>query len=138
MGAYFLTLVGTVLVMGRLGDVFGHARVFGFGGVVFVVGELLCGLSSSFAVLLAGRALQGVGSAMILGNSLAIITAAIPSEMRARAIGSLTMAAAIASLFGVALATWCVENLSWHWAFLLPLPIGVLSTLLGFRLRLPA
>src|SRR5919202_2279682 len=70
MSAYFLTLVGTVLVMGRLGDVFGHARIFGLGGVAFTAGELLCGLSGSFPALLAGRALQGLGSAMILGNSL--------------------------------------------------------------------
>lgn len=137
MSAYFVTLVGTVLVMGRLGDLLGHARVFGLGGLAFTLGQLLCGLSAGLPSLLAGRALQGLGSAMIMGTSLAIIALAIPARLRGRAIGMLTMAAAAASVVGVWLSTWSVEHLSWQWAFFLPLPIGIASAAFGFRMRLP-
>jgi predicted MFS family arabinose efflux permease len=128
MSAYFLTLVGMVLVMGRLGDLMGQARVFGLGALVFTFGELLCGLSPSFAVLLVGRGTQGVGSAMIFGTSLAVIASAIPPRLRGRAIGLLTMSSACASLLGVGISTWSVESLSWQWAFLIPLPIGLAAS----------
>ena len=138
MSAYFLTLVGMVLVMGRLGDLVGQARVFGLGTLVFTCGELLCGLSPNFAVLLLGRATQGVGSAMIFGTSLAVIATAIPRRLRGRAIGMLTMSSACASLLGVGISTWSVENLTWNWAFLIPMPVGLTAAFMGFRLRLPA
>lgn len=137
MNGYFLLLVGVVLLMGRLGDVFGHGRVFTLGVGLCTVAGLLCGLSNSYASLLAARAAQGIGSAMIFGTSLAIIAAAIPARRQGQAIGLLTVASSAAALFGVWIATWSVQHLSWHWAFILPTPIGLLGTALGLRLRLP-
>lgn len=134
MTAYFLMLVGLVLVMGRLGDVYGHGRVFTLGIALFTLGQLLCGLVPSFLTLLAARGVQGIGSAMIFGTSLAIIASAIPGAHRGRAIGVLTMTSSISALLGVWVATWSVEHLSWHWAFLLPAPVGLLGVLLGLRL----
>jgi MFS transporter, DHA2 family, methylenomycin A resistance protein len=138
MSAYFVMLVGTVLVMGRLGDLVGQGRVFGLGAALFTAAGLLCGLSNSFGLLLVARGIQGVGSAMIFGTSLAIIASAIPGRSRGIAIGCLTVASGASSLFGVWLATWSVQHLSWQWAFLAPTPIGALAAVMGLRLRLPS
>jgi MFS family permease len=137
MSAYFLMLVGTVLMMGRLGDIFGQGRVFGLGVGLFTTAQLACGLSNGFVPLLLARGAQGIGSAMIFGTSLAIIAAAIPARSQGRAIGFLTVAASVSSLGGVWLSTWSVQHLNWHLGFLLPVPIGLFATALGFRLRLP-
>jgi MFS family permease len=137
MSAYFLMLVGTVLAMGRLGDLWGQERIFASGLALFTAAGLLCGFSNSLLPLLLARAAQGVGSAMIFGTSLAIIAAAIPPRNRGMAIGCLTVASSASALVGVWLATWSVQNLSWHWAFLFPTPIGLLGAVMGFRLRLP-
>jgi MFS family permease len=138
MNGYFLVLVGVVLLMGRLGDVFGHARVFSAGVGLCTAAGLVCGVSGSYAALVAARGAQGVGSAMIFGTSLAIIAAAIPARRQGQAIGLLTMASSASALIGVWAATWSVQQLSWHWAFILPAPIGMLGTALGLRLQLPA
>jgi MFS transporter, DHA2 family, methylenomycin A resistance protein len=138
MTSYFLMLVGTVLVMGRLGDIFGHQRVFGLGAALFAAGALLCALSTSLLTLLLGRGIQGIGSAMIFATSLAIIATAIPVRRRGQAIGCLTMVASASSLAGVWFATWSVQHLSWQTAFFLPLPVGLAAALAGFRLRLQA
>ena len=138
MSAYFLMLVGTVLLMGRLGDILGQGRVFSLGIGLFTAAQLACGLSNSFVLLLFARGTQGVGSAMIFGTSLAIIASAIPARSQGRAIGFLTVASSVSSLAGVWLSTWSVQHLNWHWGFILPVPVGVLATALGFRLRLPS
>src|SRR3978361_1211521 len=76
MNAYFVLLVGGVLIAGRLGDAFGHGRVFRMGCVVFTLGSLLALVATDFNILIAARAVQGLGSAMIFGTSLAIIATA--------------------------------------------------------------
>jgi MFS transporter, DHA2 family, methylenomycin A resistance protein len=137
MNIYFLMLVGTLLVMGRLGDIVGHGRIFGIGSAVLASTMLLCGLSSGFELLLVARGLQGIGSAMVFGTSLAIVAAAVPSQSRGQAIGVLTMTQGLASLLGVWVSTWSVQYLEWHWAFIIPAPLGLLGAWLGLRLRLP-
>ena len=136
MTAYFLMLVGSVLLMGRLGDMLGQERIFATGVGLFTAAGVLCGLSNSYAPLLVARGLQGIGSAMIFGTSLAIITGAVPARSRGRAIGCLTVASSLSSLAGVWLSTWSVQHLSWHWAFIFPTPAGLVGTILGLRLRL--
>ena len=136
MSAFFLALVGTVLVMGRLGDLFGHGRVFGLGVVLVTAAGLLCGLANSLLTLLSARVVQGVGGAMVFAASLAIIAAAIPPQGRGRAIGIYSMTTGAGTLLGVWTSTWAVQHLSWHWAFVLPAPLGLVGAVLGARLRL--
>src|SRR5439155_8645336 len=133
MNVYFLMLVGLLLVMGRLGDLFGHGRIFGLGVAAFTLGLLGCALSTTFEGLLVARAIQGGGSAMIFGTSLAIVATALPGTGRGKAIGFLTMASAASALTGVWLSTWLAEHLNWHWAFLVPVPIGSVGAIFGLR-----
>lgn len=137
MNVYFLLLVGLVLTMGRLGDAVGHARIFGTGVAISAVGLLLCGLATSFPLLLVGRGVQGIGSAMVLGTSLALLAATVQAERRGRAIGLLTMTASIATLAGTWLATWSVAHADWRLSFLLPVPLGVVGAILGVRVLRP-
>jgi MFS family permease len=136
MNAYFLLLVGTVLVMGRLGDLFGHERLFGLGVGVVALASVLCGLANDVVTLFLARGLQGLGAAMVFGTSLAIIAAAVPSRVRGRAIGIYSTTTGVGTLLGVWASTWAVQHLSWQWAFFLPVPLGLLGALLGYRLRL--
>jgi MFS family permease len=136
MNAYFLLLVGAILITGRIGDLYGHRRVFLCGIFVFGLASVAAGFTSRFEPLVFARAVQGLGSAMVFGASLALVTEAVPSGRRGLAIGTLTMSAGAASLLGVVFSVYAVEQLSWHWAFFIPVPLWLLS--LGLAWRLPA
>jgi predicted MFS family arabinose efflux permease len=131
---YFLMLVGSAMLMGRIGDLHGHGRVFAVGAAIYSVASVLCAAANDFSLLLVARGIQGVASAMVFGTSLAIMANSVPVAYRGRAIGFLTVAAALAALVGVPLSTWAVQNLSWHWAFVFPIPVGIAATLAGLRL----
>src|SRR5438046_2057433 len=102
MNAYFVLLVGGVLIAGRLGDAFGHGTLFRAGCLVFAAGSLLATVATDFNLLIAGRAVQGLGSALIFGTSLAIIATVYPGPRLAWAIGILTVFSGLASVIG----TW--------------------------------
>ena len=126
MNAYFVLLVGGVLIAGRLGDAFGHGTLFRTGCLVFALGSLLATLSGDdFNVLIAARAVQGLGSAMIFGTSLAIIATSYAGPRLGWAIGILTVSAGVATLVGTWASTSLVQVTSWHWTFLFPVGIGV-------------
>ncbi len=132
MNAYFLFLVGSVLT-GRLGDGVGHGRVFGSGALVFAVGSVIAALLPDFVMLLTARAIQGVGSAMILGSTLAIIAQTFPGSSRATAVGLLTMTSGLASLTGVWLSTLLAEGAGWRLSFLIPVPVGIAAAYICSR-----
>ena len=135
MNAYFLLLVGAVLVTGRIGDVVGHRHVFALGVAIFALAGVAAGLTATFEALVIARSIQGVGSAMVFGTSLAIVAEAVPSTRRGLAIGILTTAAGVAALLGVSFSVFAVEHLSWHWTFYIMGPIGLLT--FGMAMRLP-
>src|SRR6476620_379632 len=82
MNAYFLLLVGAVLVTGRIGDVVGHRYVFATGVAIFALAGVAAGLTATFEALLIARSIQGIGSAMVFGTSLAIVAEAVPASRR--------------------------------------------------------
>jgi MFS transporter, DHA2 family, methylenomycin A resistance protein len=125
MNAYFVLLVGGVLIAGRLGDAFGHGTLFRLGCLVFAAGSGLATLPGGFSLLIAARAVQGLGSALIFGTSLAIIATAYAGPRLAWAIGILTVSAGLASLVGTWASTSIVQVASWHLSFLLPAGIGL-------------
>jgi len=133
MNAYFLFLVGSVLTAGRLGDGVGHGRVFGSGAFVFAVGSVIAALLPDFVMLLAARSIQGVGSAMILGSTLAIVAQTFPGSSRATAVGLLTMTSGLASLTGVWLSTLLAEGAGWRLSFLIPVPVGIATAYIASR-----
>jgi DHA2 family multidrug resistance protein-like MFS transporter len=136
MNAYFLLLVGGVLIAGRLGDAFGHGAVFRTGCLVFGVGSAIAAVPADFSLLISGRAVQGLGSAMIFGTSLAIVATAHAGPRLGWAVGILTVFSGLASVFGTWVSTSLVQFTSWHWTFLVPTVLG--GTLAVFGRGLPS
>lgn len=128
MNAYFVLLVGGVLIAGRLGDAFGHGKLFRLGCLVFAAGALVAALSNDFSVLIAARAVQGVGSAMIFGTSLALVATAFTGPRLAWAVGILTVFSGLASVIGTWASTTIVQVTSWQASFLLPCALGLAIT----------
>jgi len=124
MNAYFVLLVGGVLVAGRLGDAFGHGRLFRAGCLVFATGSLLAAVPADFTTLIAARAVQGLGSALIFGTSLAIIATVYAGPRLGWAVGILTVSAGSASLVGTWASTTIIQLADWHWSFAIPAIIG--------------
>jgi MFS family permease len=135
MNAYFLLLVGAVLVTGRFGDIVGHRSVFATGVTVFGLAGVAAGLAGSYEGLVVARAVQGIGAAMVFGTSLALVSEVIPTHRRGLAIGMLTTSAAVAGMVGVSFSVYAVQHLTWHWAFFIMGPIAALA--LAMALRLP-
>ncbi len=124
--AYALTFASLLILWGRISDRFGRRLIFLLGIVVFVVASVLVALSNDAATLIAARALQGIGGAMILPSSLSVINAVFTGRSRAVAFavwgGTIGGMAALGPLVG----GWLTTNASWHWAFLINVPIGIL------------
>src|SRR4029079_2496334 len=121
--AYALFLGALILVGGSLGDQFGRRRVFLSGVVFFTAASILCGVAASSSVLIAGRALQGVGAAFLVPGSLAIISATFDDAGRGRAIGTWSGFSAITTAIGPVSGGWLVEHASWRAVFFLNVPL---------------
>ena len=133
---FILALAGSLLVAGRLGDLVGHRSMLVGGAGLYALGVLTAGVGPSFQTLLLGRAIQGVGAAMISGNNLAILTRAVSSGERGRAMGLLVFCSSSAGLAGSGLAAVVVNVGDWRWLFL---PLAPLALYVGVRARsLPA
>jgi EmrB/QacA subfamily drug resistance transporter len=126
VNAYMLTFGGFLLLGGRLGDLYGHRRLFLIGLALFTLASLACGLSNSQALLVAARAVQGLGGAVVTAVALSLIMSlfAEPAE-RAKAIGIYGFVCAGGGSIGVLLGGVLTTAFSWHWIFLVNLPIGV-------------
>jgi EmrB/QacA subfamily drug resistance transporter len=126
VNAYMLTFGGFLLLGGRLGDLFGHRRLFLAGIVLFTIASLACGLANSQALLITARAIQGLGGAVVSAVALSLIMNLFtePGE-RAKAMGIYGFVCAGGGSIGVLLGGVLTSALSWHWIFLVNLPIGV-------------
>ena len=122
--AYTLTLAGLILLGGSLGDRLGRRRVFLAGVVWFALASALCGVSPDIGVLIAARALQGIGGALLTPGSLAIIQATFFANDRPRAIGAWSGLGGVAAAVGPFLGGWIVGAIGWRWIFLLNLPLA--------------
>jgi EmrB/QacA subfamily drug resistance transporter len=138
VNAYLLTFGGFLLLGGRLGDLFGHRRLFLFGISLFTLASLVCGVSTTQGMLIAARAVQGLGGAVASAVSLSLMMTLFtePAE-RAKAMGVFGFVAAGGGSIGVLLGGILTDTINWHWIFLVNLPIGVAVILLSLRL-LPA
>ena len=133
VNAYLLPLSALLLLGGGAGDKFGRRRLFLAGIALFALASLLCALAPSLPLLLAGRALQGISSAMLMPNSLALLGAAFAGEARGRAIGTWAAAGAAAGAAGPLLGGWLVELVGWRAIFLINLPLCAAAIWLGWR-----
>src|SRR5690242_3699312 len=135
VNAYLLTYGGFLLLGGRLGDLFGHRRLFLAGISMFTLASAACGLAGSQEVLVAARAVQGLGGAVAsaVGLSLMMTLFTEPAD-RAKAMGVFGFVASGGGTIGVLLGGVLTDSLDWHWIFLVNLPIGIAVVLLSLRL----
>ncbi len=127
--SYALFLAALLLVGGSLGDLYGRRRIFTVGTVVFAAASCWCGLATSVGQLIVARGVQGVGGALLVPGSLALISSSFSEEERGRAIGTWSGATAMTTAFGPVLGGWLIQHLSWRWAFFINLPIAVVVVL---------
>ena len=128
--AYALLLAALLLIGGALGDKYGRRLVFLVGVVLFSAGSLWCGLAGSIDSVILARGFEGIGAALLVPESLALITGAFPEETRGQAIGTWSAASAVMIAIGPVLGGWLVEHASWRWVFLINLPLAFVAIVL--------
>ena len=133
INAYLLPLGALILLGGSLGDHFGRRRLFVTGTTLFTLASVICAAAPSLPWLLAARALQGLGAALLMPNSLAILGTAFAGEARGRAIGTWAAAGALAGALGPLLGGWLVDAVGWRSIFLLNVPIALAAIFLALR-----
>lgn len=131
--SYALFLAALLLVGGSLGDRFGRRRVFALGVAVFALASAACGLAPGLGTLIAARAVQGVGAALLVPGSLALLSASFDEERRGRAIGTWSGFTSITAALGPVLGGWLVDQASWRWVFFLNLPLAAAVLVLCVR-----
>jgi MFS family permease len=136
MAAYSLTVSALLLPAGRVGDLFGKRRVYAIGFAVFGAGSTLCALAPTLASLIAARALQGAGAAMLMSTGPALTTAAFPPAQRGRALGMQATATYTGLTLGPSIGGFLAHRAGWHLAFWVNVPVAVAGVLLArFVLR---
>src|SRR6266516_812524 len=127
VNAYFLTFAVLMLTGGKLADLLGRRRIFIAGLVVFTLSSLACGLATNGETLIAARAVQGIGAAMMNPATLSIITATFPPRQRGMAMGIWVGVSAMALALGPITGGLLAEHADWSWIFFINVPIGLLA-----------
>ncbi|HEY6971854.1 MAG TPA: MFS transporter [Candidatus Angelobacter sp.] len=130
--SYALFLASLLLVGGALGDRYGRRFIFSLGVLIFGATSALCGFCSNIHQLILARAVQGIGGALLVPGSLAIISASFPPEERGKAIGTWSAFTGITAAIGPVLGGWLVQHLSWRWVFFINVPIAIAVLVLSY------
>jgi len=138
VNGYTLFLASLILIGGSLGDVYGKKKIFIIGIVLFTVFSMVCGLAPSGNFLIISRCLQGVGGALMVPGSLAIITASFPQDERGKAIGTWSMFSAFTTIFGPVLGGYLAEAGLWRVIFFINAPLGIISILMLLMVKEPS
>lgn len=131
--AYALTFGGLLMIGGRSGDIFGRRNVFLIGLVIFSIGSLLVGLSTNGLMIIAMRALQGIGSAILAPTTLALLMDSYRDQMRTRAIVYYGATGGLGASIGLVVGGLIASYASWRWVFLLNVPVGILMIVLTLK-----
>jgi len=134
--SYALFLAALLLIGGSLGDMYGRRKIFVIGVATFTAASVWCGFSGNIDQLIAARALQGIGGALLVPGSLALISVNFPEDRRGRAIGTWSGFTSITAAIGPVLGGWFVEHGSWRWVFFINIPLG-LAVLFLALLKIP-
>lgn len=129
--SHLIILIGLILFFGRLADYLGHKTIFMWGVFIFTLSSYLCGLTQDFNSLIAFRLLQGLGSAMLLSVSPAIISMTSSPKVRGRAFGYISLATTLGLSGGYLVGGLITENLDWNWIFFINVPIGIVVLLMA-------
>ncbi len=133
LDGYLVTLTALLLLGGSLGDLYGRRRVFVSGLVWFTVASVVCGLAPSIHFLIAARALQGMGGALLVPGSLALITSSFHPEDRPRAVGAWSGLAGVFSAVAPFLGGWLIDAASWRFIFLINVPLAAVAVLVTLK-----
>src|SRR5215467_717928 len=128
--AYALLLAALLLTGGALGDLYGRRKVFAAGVAIFSAASAWCGLAPDIRQLILARSFQGIGGALLVPGSLALISANFSQERRGRAIGTWSGFTAMTAAIGPVLGGWLIERGSWRWVFFINLPLGLIVLVL--------
>ena len=123
--SYALFLAALLLIGGSLGDLYGRRKIFAAGVVIFSVASAWCGFAPNIGQLIVARGLQGIGGALLVPGSLALISANFSEKERGRAIGTWSGFTSITAAIGPVLGGWFVEHGSWRWVFFINVPLGL-------------
>jgi EmrB/QacA subfamily drug resistance transporter len=129
--SYLLASTIVTAIVGKLGDLFGRKAVFQASVVFFLVGSVLCGLSGSMTMLVASRALQGIGGGAIMVTAMAVIGEVIPLRERGRYQGALGAVFGVTTVIGPLLGGFFTDHLTWRWAFWINIPVAIVVLLVG-------
>src|SRR4030088_785314 len=134
LNAYILTYAVLLITAGRLGDLYGQRNLFGIGLAIFTLASALCGLAQDANQLIAARILQGVGGAILVPQTLAILTSLFPPERRGTAFGIWAGVAGLATLAGPTIGGAIVTYVDWRWIFFVNVPIGIAALIATFAI----
>lgn len=130
--SYTLSLIGTIIVFGRLGDRVGRLKIYTWGLVLFAVSSAWCGFSQSVVEIIAFRTVQGIGAAMLQATAIAIITLSLPSERSGAALGTLGILMGLGPVVGPSVGGFLLSFADWRWIFWMNIPIVIIG-LIGCR-----
>jgi EmrB/QacA subfamily drug resistance transporter len=133
INAYLLVLTALILLGGAAGDRYGRRRLFLIGIGLFLAASLVCAAAPTLPIMLTGRAAQGIGAAMLLPNSLALLGAAFDDNAKGQAIGTWAGVGALAGAIGPLIGGWLVDAVGWRTIFLVNLPVGLAAAWLAWR-----
>jgi len=130
---YDLAVIGLVLTLGRLGDLFGRKWIYILGFLLFVLSSALCGFAQTSAQLIVFRVLQGIGGAIILANGRALVTINAPASERGKALGITSTAYHVGYMTGPTLGGFIIDSIGWRWIFFMTIPIGLACAYFAWR-----
>src|SRR6266536_1804635 len=131
---YDLVLIGLIITMGRLGDLFGRRRFYSLGFLIFVTASAVCGLSQTTGQLILFRAIQALGGSMIAANGRAIVSVALPREERGKALGLTSTAFHVGFLTGPSLGGFLIDTIGWRWIFYINMPFSLWGAYLAWKI----
>jgi EmrB/QacA subfamily drug resistance transporter len=134
LSGYAIAFAAGLLTAGRMADAYGRKRAFLLGNVVFALGSLICGVAPSVGLLVLGRVVQALGGALLVPTATALVLPEYPVEQRAHVFGITAAMASIAAALGPVVGGVLTTQFGWRWVFLINLPIGIVTVVVGARL----
>ena len=132
VSVYMITICCLLIFWGRISDTVGKVKIFKIGTLIFILGSLFCGISSTLEMLLISRIIQATGASMTMATNYGIITENFPPEMRGRSLGVLGSFVSLGSIAGPGIGGVIIQKYTWHYIFLINIPIGIFAFVLGY------